>query len=538
MGAPEPISSTCPDKRVVKLGETPVLIGRASTRVPERAAKISNLCFTNSHISKEHARLLVQNNEVLIEDMNSSFGTIKNDDLLVPFNRVQLKEGDVLGFVLNRSLSYLLTMRNNRGFLKTVPLSMISNPKIHIRFSVVKIDLKSRTIVLERHSAFDAVIPSDGVLTTGSRKTLVNQKVNDEEETNLSILEKVSEEVPSTASAETDKEATKIEAEDSKELSSMSFSNLLNSDSCECTDVSDSNEPQCDSDDNTSHVKNNIFYTESEAEFTMSESESCADSTNDLSDDDESEILVNLGPDSDFGEDQSEVLVNLVELGGGINNDQSGGNRTLCDLLDSVDDDQSEGLTLCDLLDSANNDQSEGHESESNCADDSFERSANEHENEDVFSSEDQEVVFELSEESDVAHIQGGAGEKNSTAGEVHFALSDEVIDLSDEESDTPSSVKRLPDVTTNNLLAGQLRKRKQDWCPASRACLDVGVSYSRKRSYEEIEITSMQDFNVPPAKRKQRSGILWEVGKGAMYVTGTLMALLAYGGYLVNSKA
>lgn len=131
--------------KLVPLSEAPLTIGRASARDPGRRAKSGNLLFHNSHVSKVHARIVLEDSKVFLEDLASTFGTIWNRNLLVPYKRVLLSEGDTIGLVINRPSHVVkaLALKN-----KVVPLSTLPNARTQINFRVLAVDLACGTLSL------------------------------------------------------------------------------------------------------------------------------------------------------------------------------------------------------------------------------------------------------------------------------------------------------------------------------------------------------------------------------------------------------
>ncbi|OVF10300.1 hypothetical protein A9F13_02g00968 [Clavispora lusitaniae] len=135
-----------PNSRRVDLSAGPVTVGRASPRDDARSAKSCNMYIRNTHLSKSHARLWADSDVVYVEDCGSTFGTVLNNQLLLPNTRVRLFEGDTLGFIVNRPSSVLGQMRSNAT--SAVPLEKLLNPRVQLQFSVAEYDPVAQTLVL------------------------------------------------------------------------------------------------------------------------------------------------------------------------------------------------------------------------------------------------------------------------------------------------------------------------------------------------------------------------------------------------------
>lgn len=125
-----------------------MLIGRASAKHPERVAKKSNMLFENSHLSKVHAKLLIINKVLYLEDLSSTFGTIWNNHLLIPHKKVAICEGDRIGFVLNKPSTSIKNLTRNASGSAMVGLEILLNPLAQLVFSIVSFDAEEGSLVL------------------------------------------------------------------------------------------------------------------------------------------------------------------------------------------------------------------------------------------------------------------------------------------------------------------------------------------------------------------------------------------------------
>lgn len=113
-----------------------VVIGRALRSTSERPALLTNLYLTNNHISKYHAVVYLKDGNVFIRDTDSTFGTILNNVLLAPRTPHLLKHGDILGLVVNRPATVVQLWRTNSLLPADIPLSKVLSPLVHLEFDV------------------------------------------------------------------------------------------------------------------------------------------------------------------------------------------------------------------------------------------------------------------------------------------------------------------------------------------------------------------------------------------------------------------
>uniref|UniRef100_A0A0L0NZ40 FHA domain-containing protein n=1 Tax=Candidozyma auris TaxID=498019 RepID=A0A0L0NZ40_CANAR len=125
------------EQRRVCLGPQPVIIGRALRTSPERPLKADNFYFLNSHVSKNHAVVFKDGENVYIRDTNSTFGTIVNGVLLGHNVRHELKSGDTLGLVVNRKAAVVRGWRDDSAPGANHSLSDYGcENSIHLQFDV------------------------------------------------------------------------------------------------------------------------------------------------------------------------------------------------------------------------------------------------------------------------------------------------------------------------------------------------------------------------------------------------------------------
>ena len=134
--------------KTICLADGEIPIGRASAKHADRAAKKSNMFFDNSHLSKTHAKLSITNKVLYLEDLCSTFGTVWNNNLLVPNKKVAVKEGDRIGFVLNRPSSSIKEMIKKSSGAAMIPMDTLLNPLVQLVFSVISFDEEEGSLVL------------------------------------------------------------------------------------------------------------------------------------------------------------------------------------------------------------------------------------------------------------------------------------------------------------------------------------------------------------------------------------------------------
>ena len=117
-----------------------VEVRRASTKDTSRNASLTNLFFKNSHLSKLHARLSYSEDDGFkLKDEDSTFGTVLNDQFLVPGNWFPIKSGDNVGFIVSKPSSFISDTVSKNGSAKTISLNEFNNPQVALQF-VTEID--------------------------------------------------------------------------------------------------------------------------------------------------------------------------------------------------------------------------------------------------------------------------------------------------------------------------------------------------------------------------------------------------------------
>ncbi|ODV76959.1 uncharacterized protein CANTADRAFT_92112 [Suhomyces tanzawaensis NRRL Y-17324] len=132
------VLGTIPNERIVALNEgEEVLIRRASTRDNSRAARITNLNFRNTHLSKSHAVLKYENASFFLKDEGSTFGTVVNNNFLLEGAWVKLVTGDTVGFIVTKPLAAIAEVTLRHADQATVPMSEFKPASLGLEFLIV-----------------------------------------------------------------------------------------------------------------------------------------------------------------------------------------------------------------------------------------------------------------------------------------------------------------------------------------------------------------------------------------------------------------
>lgn len=136
---------TISNERIIRLKDgQESMIRRASARSDARQPTLTNLFFQGSHISKVHGAVRFKNNQYQIIDYNSTFGTIVNNNYILPNIWFNLRDSDVVGFVMAKPSSSILKVRDNwikaNDLKNQIPLKEFNYPNIHLTFKVSMID--------------------------------------------------------------------------------------------------------------------------------------------------------------------------------------------------------------------------------------------------------------------------------------------------------------------------------------------------------------------------------------------------------------
>ncbi|EGV62347.1 hypothetical protein CANTEDRAFT_115811, partial [Yamadazyma tenuis ATCC 10573] len=103
-----------------------VSVRRASDNDFNRTAAPDNLFFKSSLLSKNHAILSYTNSKVYIQDTESSFGTVLNNKYVNFGSKVEIKDGDSVGFVIYKPYNFIRQKLDEDAYIDIdlVPLSV------------------------------------------------------------------------------------------------------------------------------------------------------------------------------------------------------------------------------------------------------------------------------------------------------------------------------------------------------------------------------------------------------------------------------
>lgn len=147
------------DNRVVDLTSDGIHVRRASSKDPTRPIAKDNLNFLNSHLSKDHATIAIRDGKVLVKDNCSTFGTTINDNFIIPDHWFELKNEDVLGFIVSKPSEFVHDIHQkfatNENHL--ISLSNFANAALGLQFKVnVNEFTLSLVKILNGHKYFKA----------------------------------------------------------------------------------------------------------------------------------------------------------------------------------------------------------------------------------------------------------------------------------------------------------------------------------------------------------------------------------------------
>lgn len=150
------------DDRVATFHGSVIHVGRSSFKDSLRAPSKNNFHFQNSHLLKAHAIIDFKDGGFSVQDTHSTFGTILNDNFLMPGHWFPLSSGDVLGFIISKPSKDVFQVVDKNATELLIPLQEFSSPEIGLRFTVHFPDAK--TIGLTRLLAHDAGATANGDL--------------------------------------------------------------------------------------------------------------------------------------------------------------------------------------------------------------------------------------------------------------------------------------------------------------------------------------------------------------------------------------
>lgn len=554
MSSQDSVAADIPsNSRVIDLSGGPIAIGRASAKDGDRSAKTSNLYIRNPHLSKSHARVWVEDAAVFLKDNGSTFGTVWNNNLLVPEKAVAIYEGDTVGFVINRPSYVIKTLIGKALSTPMVLLDKLLNPRVQLQFVVHSIDLDSETLVL---------LPVNDT-TADASVELVLAETNEVENTpdvtvHFGLAE--DEDAVESNSNDSDNDAPVEErivkevsfAETGKSLVVVPLELLDNGVERECILIAETSIDLNEDDDD--EEEDELFSEEDEDDDEDEDEDGDDDDEEDDEEDEETEV------ESVESEDEVEEVL--------YREYQQDKEEDCCRLLlkekiaeeQDHDDlmDQSPEALLVRPWPSSDDDVDYNYESQIEDEDTMLDAII---EGEGIRYDDGEECVYvkKIVEcRIDDCRVPGVKyvfdEDYNSDEDETFQAPGDEYSEESDSELDTPSTASDGECIFNSARYSDDETISDDDvpydWCcqslksPYYQAPVYEGLGCKAisgsKRSYEEADLEDDGDEVVPtePKRSKKSSAfrtVLKEVGKGVLYVTGTLIALAAYGSRLEN---
>lgn len=520
------------NSRVIDLSLGPLPVGRASAKDGGRSAKISNLYIRNSHLSKAHARVWVEDGAVYLEDVGSTFGTIWNNNLLVPEKPVAIYTGDSIGFVVNRPSDVLKSLISKAQNGPMVLLDKLLNPRVQLQYVVHNVDLQKQTLVL---------LPVNDSTADASINLVID--INDVEDT-PDVVSPASAGLGSGDAGNSDDEAPVEE----KIVKESSFGEYDKTQDLCCVSVEDESGDECvvvigepDNEQLHSNEILNDHHAAGGAESSPEEDHISADDSHEeeehISAENSQEEDHNSAEDSEEEEDHIYAVEYL--------NDDDEYSYELADEDDSI---VPSGCHLPVAILASEDESDYDYENEEQLGD--LEASHEDDGHIDailgfqdycvlrvktLFDDSDEEDSFvplqqECNERCECSDEYDSEVETPSSGSESECIFNS--LHYSDDEtvSDPEGSAYDCYDI---NLACLKL-------IPLMVAALAVPAETSRKRSYDEAELEDDDDKHEKPAKIKRTQPstlrtVLKELGKGLFYVTGTIVALAAYGKHLEN---
>lgn len=513
---------TPPHSRVIDLSKGPVPIGRASVKQGERAAKTSNLFIRNSHLSKVHARVWAKDGQVLLEDVGSTFGTVWNNSLLVPETPVAISEGDTVGFVINRPSYVLKNLLLKATPAPTVMLDKLFNPRVQLQFVVHHVDLGDASLVL---------LPVNDVTADASAE-LVSEGLEEVENTPDVNVQGEGSEDEAPEETRIVKEVSYVECDKTQNLSDVEYVEILERDIIDgelVTNVNDNDEEEAcifvevPEDDNAEEGDKVEVY------------EQHAHDDEDDEEDDE-DYNVEDGDDGDDGDDQDSSQ-DLEE-------------PEVHEII-YEDDERTKGWAACHIysqscaLPAPDSEEDDDYRFEPQLEVNS------EEDDSDAESSEDSSVLSGYTIRDLLAEKHQKAcwvpGEKycvgeyfdpneDSSCEYAQCCLGYWEFDSDLSEEVTPSSSSEAEQVNSNLTNDETESEEESDVLEIRAPAVWVAQTHSKKRSHDEAELEEEEEDATPQPKKSKPSTVrtvLKEVGKGLVYITGTLLALAAYGNHL-----
>lgn len=526
-----------PNSRTVDLTKGSVRIGRASAKDTDRTAKLSNLYIRNSHLSKFHARIWESEGKVYLQDVSSTFGTVWNNNLLAAGTEVELSTGDSIGFVINRPSFVIRNLYLKSKPPQMLPLDKLLNPRVQLRFDVhalapsqivlLPADEPTSEASCDLNPQYDDVTyventpdaPNPIVVDLDEEDKAevdAEQDSDDEAPEEDRIVKEVTEIVEPVAKVRTEEVQEAAEAEDQVE------------------------------------VEEELAEEEEEGEDEEEEGE------DEEEEEEEEEVEEDYEVESEEAEDRD--VNDEQDLTGFYAKSSIAAEEQICN------DDDDHTYVYMDVSEEECGDCGDSGEYDvSGKCDDEKEEEMQCNTDYRIFDCEVPGIkyFFESDYDSDVDETYHFGAEVHAEESERETPSADECeieqLCLSDSFSDgetvSECDSPRIEesDFSEDETFASEchcdepveeLVKLKDiiEFEPLAAAPLTTAEPLSgMKRSYDEAELEEEvpDDTPAPPANKKRSlpASILKEVGKGALYVFGTVVAIAAYGGYLEHQQ-
>lgn len=531
--------STTPDiptaSRVINLGSGPVPIGRASAKNEDRASKPDNLYIRNSHVSKAHARVWMEQGKVFLEDLGSTFGTIHNNYLLGKGARAELEEGDTVGLVINRPAYVIKEFLSKNG--NKVALEKFLHPRVQVHLAVRSIDTAGKSLVLLPLNQSSADASMDVTYVDDVSEEFLSDayiQVSDLcSDNDAPLEEKITKEVVTKRKVVDDDSTAAQDARDEKlKRDLIVVSDVRVTEVEEYDEENDEDyDEEAENDDAEGYDEE---YDEDECELKVDDDEyECHDAAREEKDETQEEhshedcvlqekYLEDDLVDGELEEDDldAEGLVDYgleeqdQEYDEEYENEAEWHEVSVHKLADVCG-----GPNTCDLrvtvLAEDEDDASSSEES------DGFEKS--DHYN-------DRDVEFPDAKNS-FEDDCGAALCCHEFCDNCEVGIADLEVLSGDDACpcccDTESAVSQYSDLEAEEIEA-------RDCCAfeSTNSALQSAEG-SRKRSYDEANLETDERVEPEKPKRSKLNTVLREAGKGLVYVAGTLAAMIAYGRHL-----
>lgn len=454
-----------------------VVIGRALRSTSERPALLTNLYLTNNHISKYHAVVYLKDGDVFIRDTDSTFGTILNNVLLAPRTPHLLRHGDILGLVVNRPATVVQLWRTNSLLPADIPLAKVLSPLVHLEFDV---DLSEDRLTLRsknRRATESCLVTevAEMASTPDYEDTNFEAVSEDEAPEEVKLVREIVINEPEALETKSEAEVQSAVADPGEDLT-VTEPGIVD----EEVDLAGHDDENPLEEDQTS-----VADSEDEAAFDVTHENALADA--------EDEVALN----------ETEYDVPLFEQG--------------YEPQDSEKATINEVTARHDYYDSDEDDEAYAY------YDDSSEDGA-------------LDECCSVADDSDAEVLEGFrdccGGEMTVLADANNNVKTDELRDFNWNE-DTVSESEQYSSELLSDFSDEELDTTLSD---AFDSCCGVKRSFDTMTETDRDPVEAPLEPSVPERPLKKATYlVLKEVGKGALYVAGTVVALIVYGRSLEN---